>query len=99
MVRRGSYKIKFPPRVCPWPLLFLTYINDLWNGIKSTVRLSPDDCIINRKIRNNTDNISLQKDLEEVAKWARVNKMIINVRKTWQWHSVKRTNISKLLYR
>ena len=50
------------------PLLFLTYINDLPNGIKSTVRLFADYCIIYREIRNNPDNISLQNDLEEVAK-------------------------------
>ena len=57
-------------------------INDLPNGIKSTVWLFADDCILYRKIRNNADKISRQKDLEKVAKWARVNKLKINVGET-----------------
>jgi hypothetical protein len=34
-------------------LLFLTYVNDIWMNIESTIRLFTDDCIIYIKIVNN----------------------------------------------
>ena len=32
------------------PLLFLTYVNDIWRNTESSIRLFTDDCIIYRKI-------------------------------------------------
>jgi hypothetical protein len=46
------------------PLLFLAYVNDIWMNIDSTIRLFTDDCIMYRKIVNNTDVERLQKDLD-----------------------------------
>jgi hypothetical protein len=37
------------------PLLFLAYVNDIWRNIESTIRLFADDCIIYRKIMNDSD--------------------------------------------
>lgn len=42
------------------PLLFLTYINDLPDGVKSNIRLFADDCVICRYIHSNCDRDSLQ---------------------------------------
>ena len=51
------------------PILFLIYINDLPNNLKSTVRLFADDTIIYMTISNGTDATALQHDLDKLAKW------------------------------
>jgi hypothetical protein len=60
------------------PLLFLVYVNDIWMNIDSTIRLFADDCIIYRKIVNNTDVEGLQKDLDTLGEWVVENVMKIN---------------------
>ena len=47
-------------------------------NIDSTIRLFADDCIIYRKIVNNTDVEGLQKDLDTLGEWAVENAMKIN---------------------
>ena len=49
------------------PLLFLIYINDLPNGISSTIRLYADDVIIYREIYSNDDVLELQEDLAKLS--------------------------------
>ena len=56
------------------PILFLIYINDLPNNLKSTVRLFADDTIIYMTKPNRTDATALQQDLDKLAKW----------KETWQ---------------
>ena len=51
------------------PLLFLIYINDLSNGISSTIRLYADDVIIYRAIYSNDDVLELQDDLAKLSEW------------------------------
>ena len=51
------------------PILFLIYINDLPNNLKSTIRLFVDDTIIYMTISNGTDATALQQDLDKLAKW------------------------------
>jgi hypothetical protein len=60
------------------PLLFLAYINDIWRNIGSTIRLFADDCIIYRKIMNDSDTEKLQIDLDRLGGWAEENAMKIN---------------------
>jgi hypothetical protein len=49
------------------PLLFLAYINDVWRNTESTIRLSADDCIIYRRIKNDSDIDTLQIDLDRMG--------------------------------
>jgi retron-type reverse transcriptase len=60
------------------PLLFLTYVNDIWRNTKSTIRLFTDDCIIYRKIINNKNMEKLQIDLNRLGEWAVENVIVIN---------------------
>ena len=60
------------------PLLFLAYVNDIGEGMESTVRLFADDCIIYRKIMNRGDVKKLQDDLDRLGVWATENGMKTN---------------------
>ena len=51
------------------PCLFLHYINELPEGIGSTVRLFADDTVMYLTIDNQTDSHRLQADLDNLAKW------------------------------
>jgi hypothetical protein len=52
------------------PLLFLTYVNDIWRNTESTIRLFADGCIIYRTIVNNKDVEKLQIDLNRLGERA-----------------------------
>jgi hypothetical protein len=60
------------------PFLFLAYAYDIWRNIESTIRLFADDCIIYRKIMNDSDTEKLQTDLDRLGGWAEGNAMKIN---------------------
>jgi len=51
------------------PALFLCYINNMPEGISSSVRLFADDTVIYRQINCAEDHISLQQDLQKLAEW------------------------------
>jgi hypothetical protein len=63
------------------PLLFLIYINDLPDKIKSKCRLFADDSLIYKKILTEEDCIILQQDLEEVVEWCTKWLMTLNFNK------------------
>ena len=50
------------------PILFLIFINDLPNNIKSSVRLFVDDCVLYMNIHSLHDCLILQEDLDSL-KW------------------------------
>jgi len=52
------------------PLLFLIYINDLEDGIKSFLLQFADDTKIFREIRTTEDTKQLQEDLDTLVKWS-----------------------------
>ena len=51
------------------PSLFLFYINDMPEGIRSRVRLFADYTIVYLKITSDTDADYLQEDLDKLAEW------------------------------
>ena len=52
------------------PPLFSFYINDIMLGIKSEIRLF-DDCVCYRQNDSIEDTSNLQKDIDQLGKWAR----------------------------
>jgi len=60
------------------PLLFMCYINDLPNTIKSKIRRCTDDTLVYSCINTIDDCIQLQRDLAELEKWAKVWQMEFN---------------------
>ena len=60
------------------PLLFLSYINDLPEHIKSTTRLFADDCLIYTSVTEEKDMDILQEDLKALETWQDTWKMSFN---------------------
>jgi len=50
--------------------MLLGYVNDIWRNLESAIKLFADDCIIYRKIMNDSDIESLQIDLDRLGRWA-----------------------------
>ena len=63
------------------PALFLLYINDISDHLKSPIRLFADDSIIYREISSPADHAILQNDLTTLATWADTWLMSFNVGK------------------
>jgi hypothetical protein len=60
------------------PCLFLHYINDLPEGIGSSVRLFADDTIMYMTIANETDSQQLQSDLDKLGHWETLWQMVFH---------------------
>ena len=63
------------------PLLLLVYINDMPEGINSTVRLFADDSLVYTIIRSKEDQTILQEDLRKLQEWERKWQMQFNADK------------------
>ena len=70
------------------PVLFLIFINDLPDNIRSSVRLFADDCVLYRNINSLTDCQILQEDLNSLAQWEADWQMKFNIAKC---HSMRVT--------
>ena len=70
-----------PQRSVLGPVLFLIFINDLPDNIKSSVRLFADDCVLYRNINSPLYCQILQDDLNSLAKWEMDWQMKFNVSK------------------
>ena len=62
-------------------ILFLIFINDLPENIRSSVRLFADDCVLYRNIKSPIDCKILQDDLNSHAQWETDWQMKLNVAK------------------
>ena len=70
-----------PQRSVLGPILFLIFINDLPENIRSSVRLFADDCVLYRNIESPVDCQILQDDLNSLAQWETDWQMKFNVAK------------------
>ena len=70
------------------PLLFLTFINDITQGITSKIKLFADDCLLYRTIKDESDSQALQQDLDCLHQWSQVWQMQFNTDKC---HTMKFT--------
>ena len=61
------------------PILFLIFINDLTDNIRSSVRLFEDDCVLYRNIYSIQDCLTLQEDLTSLGRWEADWQMKFNV--------------------
>ena len=52
------------------PILFLMYINDLYNDITSKMLKFADDTNVCRKIKSDADRQHLQDDLNNLTEWS-----------------------------
>ena len=70
------------------PILFLIFINDLPDNIRSSVRLFADNCVLYRNIHSIQDCFTLQEDLTSLGQWEADWQMKFNVAKC---HSMRVT--------
>ena len=70
------------------PVLFLIFMNDLPENIRSSVRLFADDCVLYRNIKSQMDCHILQDDLNSLTQWEAYWQMKFNVAKC---HSMRVT--------
>ena len=70
------------------PVLFLIFINDLLDNVRSSVRLFADDYVLYRNIKSPIDCKILQDDLNCLAQWETDWQMKFNVTKC---HSMRVT--------
>ena len=77
-----------PQRSVLGPVLFLIFINDLPENIRSSVRLFADDCVMYRNIESPMDCQILPDDLNSLAQWEADWQMKFNVAKC---HSMRVT--------
>ena len=71
------------------PLLFLLYINDICDDIKSSIRLFADDCVLYRTIKSTIDSVALQSDLNCLVSWSDKWQMNFNIKKCFMMHMTR----------
>ena len=62
-------------------MLFLLYINDINNAIRSQIKLFADDSVLYRNIRNQNDQVILQNDLDTISSLDEKWLMELNINK------------------
>ena len=72
------------------PLLFTIFINDLPRNIKSTAKLYADDFKLIGVIKDQSDTISLQNDINRLQEWASTWQMPFNYDKCKVMHFGKK---------
>ena len=80
------------------PILFLAYINDLPDQVKSRVRLFADDTAMYLALDKQGDSEILQKDLESLEKWEKLWDMSFNPSKCQVIHVTRSKSPSQTIY-
>ena len=74
------------------PTLFLTFINDLGDGIKSKIRLFTDDTVLHNTCKSATDLTQLHDDIKALESWEGRWQMAFNEAKCHQLTVIKKRN-------
>ena len=90
--------------VCPWqgsflgPVLFLIFIIDLPDNIRSSVRLFADECVLYRNIHSLQDCLTLQEDLASLGQWEADWQMKFNVAKCHSMKVIRHQHHKQILF-
>ena len=80
------------------PVLFLIFLNDLPDNIRSSVRLFADDCALYRNIHSLQDCLTLQEDLTSLGQWEADWQMKFNVAKCHSMRVTRHQHHKKILF-
>ena len=80
------------------PILFLIFINDLPDNIRSSVRLFADDCVLYRNIHSIQDCFILQEDLTSLGQWEADWQMKFNVSKCHSMRVTRHQHHKQILF-
>ena len=80
------------------PVLFLIFINDLPDNIRSSVRLFADDCVLYRNIHSLQDCLTLQEDLISLGQWETDWQMKFNVAKCHSMRVTRHQHHKQILF-
>ena len=80
------------------PVLFLIFINDLLDNIRSSVRLFADDCVLYRNIHSLQDCLALQEDLTSLGQWEADKQMKFNVAKCHSMRVTRHQHHKQILF-
>ena len=73
------------------PLLFIIFINDLPDCVKSAIKIFADDTKIYREIKDQNDIKQLQNDIDSLKKWSRDWQLLFSASKCKCRHQGKKT--------
>ena len=71
------------------PLMFLLYVNDIYDNTSSSIRMFADDCVLYRIIQTPSDHHYLQNDLDTIILWANQWQMNLNANKSVVLHCTR----------
>ena len=81
------------------PLLFLAYVNDIGDNLKSSVRLFADDCTIYKQVQKLSDCELLQADLDSLFHWSQTWQLNFNLSKCKVIRLTNKRNLTQYTYR
>lgn len=73
------------------PILFLVYVNDIPEMVDCKLKMFADDTKIWNSVKNMTDNMLLQEDLDKLSEWSKIWLLKFHVGKCKRMH-IGRTN-------
>ena len=80
------------------PVLFLIFINDLPDNIRSSVRLFADECVLYRNIHSPQNCLTLQEDLTSLGQWEADWQMKFNVAKFYSMRVTRHQHHKQILF-